>query len=123
MVKTAKVGETRESRQREAEFRKLRGQQASLLKKVEASKAAQERRSEQLEEEAKKLEEEIKQVLMASTLNTIQTLARFLNLLANQLITTLARFSQRLTALLKRVLTLPVHSAVSFLKRLSIRQT
>lgn len=62
MVKTAKVGETRESRQREAEFRKLRGQQASLLKKVEASKAAQERRSEQLEEEAKKLEEEIKQV-------------------------------------------------------------
>lgn len=76
MVKEAKVGESKEARAREAQFRKLKGQQASLLKQAESEKASQERRSEALEEEAKQLEEVIKQkrALRADRLGSLNEL-------------------------------------------------
>lgn len=76
MVKQAKVGETKEARAREAEFRKLKGQQAALLAKLEAEKVAQERKSEALEEEAKQLEQTIKEkrALRAERLGSLNEL-------------------------------------------------
>ncbi len=61
MVKEAKVGESAEQREREAQFKKQRANQAALLKQAEQSKASEEARSERLEEKAKELEEIIKQ--------------------------------------------------------------
>ena len=49
MVKSSKVAETKEHRKREAEFRKDKSQQASLLKKAESKKTSEEARSSQLE--------------------------------------------------------------------------
>ncbi|WP_096085191.1 MotA/TolQ/ExbB proton channel family protein [Agaribacterium haliotis] len=60
MVNQSKIGETKESRSREAQFKKQRAQQAKLLEQAKAEKAAQEKRSEQLEAQAKELEAEIK---------------------------------------------------------------
>ena len=76
MVKQAKVGESKEARNREAQFRKLKGQQAALLKQAEAEKTSQEKRSEALEEEAKQLEELIKQkrALRADRLGSLNEL-------------------------------------------------
>ena len=61
MVKDSKVGETKEHRAREAEFRKQKANQAALLSQAESEKSAQEKRSEILEAKAKELEEVIKQ--------------------------------------------------------------
>lgn len=76
MVKQAKIGESKESRAREAQFRKLKSQQSSLLRQAEAEKLAQEKRSEKLEDEAKRLEEEIKQrrALRAERLGSLNEL-------------------------------------------------
>jgi len=50
MMKNSKVAESKEHRRREAEFRRDKANQANLLKKAEATKAAEERRSERLEQ-------------------------------------------------------------------------
>jgi len=49
MVQNAKVAETKEHRQREAEFRREKGKQASLLDKARATKKSEEERSSALE--------------------------------------------------------------------------
>ncbi len=49
LVQSAKVNESREHSQREAEFRKAKDQQAQLLSNAKGIKAAEERRSDQLE--------------------------------------------------------------------------
>ncbi len=54
MMKNSKISESKEHRQREAEFRRNKTQQNNLLKQAEATKAAEERRSERLEEDFKK---------------------------------------------------------------------
>lgn len=76
MVKQAKIGESKESRAREAQFRKMKSQQASLLKQAQADKLAQEKLSEKLEDEAKQLEEVIKQrrALRAERLGSLNEL-------------------------------------------------
>ena len=54
MMKNSKISESKDHRQREAEFRRNKTQQNNLLKQAEATKAAEERRSERLEEDFKK---------------------------------------------------------------------
>ncbi|WP_086933930.1 MotA/TolQ/ExbB proton channel family protein [Agarilytica rhodophyticola] len=49
LMKDSKISESREHRKREAEFRRNKANQANLLKQAEATKAAEERRSERLE--------------------------------------------------------------------------
>lgn len=61
MVKDSKVGETKEQRAREAEFRKNKAQQAKLLAQAEASKKAEEERSARLEQTYKEQELEVQQ--------------------------------------------------------------
>jgi len=56
MVKNSQVSETKEHRQREAQFRKQKGNQATLLKQSEAEKLAEEQRSERLENQYKEQE-------------------------------------------------------------------
>ena len=62
MVESAKVGETKEQRAREAAFKKQKSQQGALLNSAQADKVAQEKRSATLEAKAKELEEQIKQL-------------------------------------------------------------
>jgi biopolymer transport protein ExbB len=62
MVQQSKIGESKELAKREAQFRSQKSAQARLLASAEADKKKQEVRSETLEEEAKKLEEQIKQL-------------------------------------------------------------
>lgn len=62
MVQSAKVGETKEQRAREAAFRSQKSQQGALLRTAQSEKTSQERRSATLEAQAKELEEEIKQL-------------------------------------------------------------
>jgi biopolymer transport protein ExbB len=62
LVQQAKYGETQEQRAREAEFRKDRSQQQSLLNRAENTKAGEEAKSEALEATHKQLEEEIQQL-------------------------------------------------------------
>lgn len=62
MVQQSKIGESRDLAKREAQFRSQKANQAKLLASAEADKRKQEQRSETLEGEAKKLEEEIKQL-------------------------------------------------------------
>ncbi|MCS5587458.1 MAG: MotA/TolQ/ExbB proton channel family protein [Porticoccaceae bacterium] len=50
MIQTAKISETAEYRQREAEFKKDQRKQTQLLKSAENTKAAEERRSDRLEQ-------------------------------------------------------------------------
>lgn len=49
MMKDSKISETKEQQKREADFRRSKANQANLLKQAEATKAAEERRSTQLE--------------------------------------------------------------------------
>ncbi len=49
MMKSSKIAETKEHKKREAEFRRNKTKQNNLLKQAEATKAAEERRSERLE--------------------------------------------------------------------------
>lgn len=49
MMKNSQIAESKEHQQREAEFRRSKANQASLLQQAEATKAAEERRSSQLE--------------------------------------------------------------------------
>lgn len=49
MMKESKISETKEQQKREADFRRSKANQANLLKQAEATKAAEERRSTQLE--------------------------------------------------------------------------
>jgi len=76
MVQQSKIGESRELAKREAQFRAQKANQAKLLASAEADKRKQEARSEVLEEEAKKLEEEIKQLraLRAERLGSLNEL-------------------------------------------------
>ena len=60
-VKQAKIGETKEMRERESRFRQQKAQQASLLKTAESEKADEEKRSAQLEARAKELDAAIKE--------------------------------------------------------------
>ncbi len=53
MMKDSKISETKEQRKREADFRRSKANQANLLKQAEATKAAEERRSTQLEQKFK----------------------------------------------------------------------
>lgn len=62
MVQDAKVGETKEQRAREAEFKKDKAGQAALLRRIENTKASEEARSEALEATHKQLDEEIQQL-------------------------------------------------------------
>lgn len=61
MVKDSKVGETKEQRTREAEFRQNKAQQAKLLSQAEASKKAEEDRSTRLEATYKEQEIAVQQ--------------------------------------------------------------
>ncbi len=56
MVKNAKVSETKEHKQREAQFRRDKSNQASALKRAEQEKANEEARSERLENQYKEQE-------------------------------------------------------------------
>ncbi|WP_045855970.1 MotA/TolQ/ExbB proton channel family protein [Teredinibacter purpureus] len=56
MVKNSQISETKEHRQREAQFRKQKNNQANLLAQSEAEKLAEEQRSERLENEYKEQE-------------------------------------------------------------------
>ncbi|MEZ5480855.1 MAG: MotA/TolQ/ExbB proton channel family protein [Porticoccaceae bacterium] len=51
LIKSAKISESKENKAREAEFRRSKANQASLLKKAEATKDAEERKSIQLEKQ------------------------------------------------------------------------
>lgn len=53
MMRDSQISETREHRQREAEFRRSQSNQANLLRQAEATKASEEARSERLEERFK----------------------------------------------------------------------
>lgn len=53
MMKDSKISESKEHRKREADFRRSKANQANLLRQAEATKAAEERRSERLEEKFK----------------------------------------------------------------------
>jgi len=56
MVKNSQVAETKEHKQREAQFRKQKNNQAGLLKQAEATKKSEEQRSERLESQYKEQE-------------------------------------------------------------------
>lgn len=56
MVKNSQVAETKEHREREAQFRKQKNNQANLLAQAEATKKAEEQRSERLETQYKEQE-------------------------------------------------------------------
>ncbi|TVZ40882.1 biopolymer transport protein ExbB [Alteromonadaceae bacterium 2753L.S.0a.02] len=56
MVKNSQIAETKEHKQREAQFRKQRNNQANLLKESEATKRAEEDRSVRLEQKHKEQE-------------------------------------------------------------------
>ncbi|SMF55010.1 outer membrane transport energization protein ExbB (TC 2.C.1.1.1) [Alteromonadaceae bacterium Bs31] len=56
MVKNAQISETKEHKQREASFRKDKANQANALKKAQAEKLAEEKRSERLENQYKEQE-------------------------------------------------------------------
>lgn len=60
-VKSAKLGETKEHRKREAQFKRQKANQASLHQQALNDKKSEEKRSETLEAKAKELEEVIKQ--------------------------------------------------------------
>jgi len=66
LVRSAKISESKEHREREKEFRNAKAKQASLLKTAKTDKAAEERRSEQLEKQF--AENEIKLVTMREQL-------------------------------------------------------
>ena len=59
LIKSAKISESKENKAREAEFRRDKAGQASLLKKAEATKDAEERKSVQLEKQFAENEKEI----------------------------------------------------------------
>ena len=61
LIKSAKISESKENKAREAEFRRDKAGQASLLKKAEATKDAEERKSVQLE---KQFDENDKQIVL-----------------------------------------------------------
>lgn len=61
MMKQDEIAETREHRQREQEFISKKTQQNNLLKEAEATKAAEERRSDRLEEKFKEQDVLVKQ--------------------------------------------------------------
>ena len=56
MVKSSKISETKEHRQRETQFKKQKNNQANLLKQAEATKVSEEKRSERLENQYKEQE-------------------------------------------------------------------
>jgi len=61
MVKSSKIGETKEHRAREAQFKKQKAQQAALLRRSLAEKVQEEKRSALLEAKAKEFEAIIKE--------------------------------------------------------------
>ncbi|WP_370980829.1 MotA/TolQ/ExbB proton channel family protein [Agaribacterium sp. ZY112] len=62
MVKQSKIGESKEARAREAQFKKQRSQQSNLLAQAKAEKVKQEQLSQKLEDEAKVYEAKIKEL-------------------------------------------------------------
>ncbi len=61
MMKNSQIAESKENKKREAEFRRNKSSQHNLLKKAEATKAAEERRSDRLEQKFDQQELIVKQ--------------------------------------------------------------
>ncbi|WP_018414570.1 MotA/TolQ/ExbB proton channel family protein [Teredinibacter turnerae] len=59
MVKNSQIAENKENRQREAQFRKQRANQANMLAQAEATKKAEEDRSARLEQQHKEREQDV----------------------------------------------------------------
>ena len=76
MVEQDKISETKEHKAREAEFRRAKNEQASLLKKAEQTKAAEESRSDKLEEkfDAQELLEQDKRKQLQERLGSLKEL-------------------------------------------------